>query len=50
MTSRKLRTSGADALAASLERFKTELPEEWEKCRLWPTQSGLIHMIETLRR
>jgi hypothetical protein len=50
MTSRKPRTSGAEALAALLERFRTEQPEEWEKCRLWPTQSGLIHMIEALRR
>jgi hypothetical protein len=50
MTSRRSRTSAAEALAALLERFKVEQPDEWETCRLWPTQSGLLHMIEALRR
>jgi len=49
MTSRKARAS-ACALAELLERFCVEHPEEWERCRLWPTESGLTHMIEMLRR
>ena len=49
MTSRKGRSS-ACALVELLERFRAEYPEEWETCRLWPTESGLTHMIEILRR
>jgi hypothetical protein len=49
MTSRKARSS-ADALAELLERFRVEHPQDWETCRLWPTEGGLTHMIDVLRR
>ena len=49
MTSRKAK-GGADALAELLARFRAERPGEWEACRLWPTESGLAHMIQAWRR
>jgi len=49
MTRRRPRSS-ACALVELFERFRAEHPEEWETCRLWPTESGLTHMIETWRR
>lgn len=33
-----------------VETFKAMHPAEWEACKLWPTQSGIAHMVEILDR
>lgn len=37
------------AFAVAVEDFKARFPDEWEACRLWPTESGLLHMISKFK-
>lgn len=61
MTARKTTGSGKalagpdefTTAAAEMERavayFREAFPDEWRACRLWPTESGLIHIAEKLK-
>ena len=35
--------------AAIVEAWKAERPEEYEECRRWPTESGLIYIANKLK-
>lgn len=39
----------AKEFAHAIAYFRECFPDEWEACRLWPTESGLIHMAEKLK-
>jgi hypothetical protein len=38
------------ALAVIMARFKDEHPEEWGELSRWPTESGILRMIEVLSK
>jgi hypothetical protein len=43
-------TPEEDALSAIMARFKEEHPEEWGELSRWPTESGILRMIEVLSK
>lgn len=43
-------TPEEDALSVIMARFKAEHPEEWGELSRWPTESGIIRMIEVLSK
>jgi len=39
----------ATAFEIAVATFKELFPAEWEECRRWPTESGLVFIAEKLK-